>query len=63
MSCRLEKLVNDPTEGNAWHADHIVPVYRGGGMMQHFIDIFIYQQIFGFTLECINDGNDIIFTH
>ncbi|KAJ4713121.1 DNA annealing helicase and endonuclease ZRANB3 [Melia azedarach] len=27
----LEKLVNDPTEGNAWHADHIVPVYRGGG--------------------------------
>ncbi|XP_044484678.1 DNA annealing helicase and endonuclease ZRANB3 isoform X2 [Mangifera indica] len=27
----LEKLVNDPTEGNAWHADHIIPVYRGGG--------------------------------
>ncbi|KAF5796880.1 putative DNA helicase chromatin remodeling SNF2 family [Helianthus annuus] len=27
----LEKLINDPTEGNAWHADHIVPVYRGGG--------------------------------
>ncbi|XP_028753666.1 DNA annealing helicase and endonuclease ZRANB3 isoform X2 [Neltuma alba] len=27
----LEKLVNDPTEGNAWHADHIVPVYQGGG--------------------------------
>ncbi|XP_059444296.1 LOW QUALITY PROTEIN: uncharacterized protein LOC132176179 [Corylus avellana] len=27
----LNKLVNDPTEGNAWHADHIVPVYRGGG--------------------------------
>ncbi|KAG7954971.1 hypothetical protein I3843_11G048400 [Carya illinoinensis] len=27
----LDKLVNDPTEGNAWHADHIVPVYRGGG--------------------------------
>ncbi|CAL0323772.1 unnamed protein product [Lupinus luteus] len=27
----LEKLVNDPTEGNAWHADHIVAVYQGGG--------------------------------
>ncbi|KAJ7978477.1 DNA annealing helicase and endonuclease ZRANB3 [Quillaja saponaria] len=27
----LEKLVIDPSEGNAWHADHIVPVYRGGG--------------------------------
>ncbi|CAA6657426.1 unnamed protein product [Spirodela intermedia] len=27
----LEKLANDPTEGNAWHADHIVPVYKGGG--------------------------------
>jgi len=29
--CRLEKLVTEPTEGNAWHADHIVPVYEGGG--------------------------------
>ncbi|KAI3673372.1 hypothetical protein L6452_39490 [Arctium lappa] len=27
----LEKLIGDPAEGNAWHADHIVPVYRGGG--------------------------------
>ncbi|PKA50317.1 hypothetical protein AXF42_Ash013406 [Apostasia shenzhenica] len=27
----LEKLVNEPIEGNAWHADHIVPVFRGGG--------------------------------
>ncbi|XP_057952741.1 uncharacterized protein LOC131146912 isoform X2 [Malania oleifera] len=27
----LDKLVNCPIEGNAWHADHIVPVYRGGG--------------------------------
>ncbi|XP_010546167.1 PREDICTED: DNA annealing helicase and endonuclease ZRANB3 isoform X2 [Tarenaya hassleriana] len=27
----LETLVSDPTEGNAWHADHIIPVYRGGG--------------------------------
>ncbi|CAN1795740.1 DNA annealing helicase and endonuclease ZRANB3 [Linum perenne] len=26
----LEKLVNYPAEGNAWHADHIVPVYNGG---------------------------------
>lgn len=31
--CRLEKLVNDPTEGNAWHADHIIPVYQGGGII------------------------------
>ncbi|KAK6925073.1 HNH endonuclease [Dillenia turbinata] len=30
MVCRLEKLVQDPTEGNAWHADHIVPVFLGG---------------------------------
>ncbi|KAL0784093.1 hypothetical protein Bca101_000338 [Brassica carinata] len=28
---RLEALINDPAEGNAWHADHIIPVYRGGG--------------------------------
>ncbi|KAJ6358812.1 hypothetical protein OIU76_000528 [Salix suchowensis] len=27
----LDKLANNPCEGNAWHADHIVPVYRGGG--------------------------------
>ncbi|OVA00749.1 SNF2-related [Macleaya cordata] len=27
----LDKLVNDPIEGNAWHADHIIPVHRGGG--------------------------------
>ncbi|XP_043725363.1 DNA annealing helicase and endonuclease ZRANB3 isoform X2 [Telopea speciosissima] len=27
----FEKLVHEPIEGNAWHADHIVPVYRGGG--------------------------------
>ncbi|KAL1810213.1 hypothetical protein ACET3Z_027203 [Daucus carota] len=27
----LEKLVREPCEGNAWHADHIVPVYLGGG--------------------------------
>lgn len=27
----LDKLVYEPTEGNAWHADHIVPVYKGGG--------------------------------
>ncbi|EXC11027.1 Zinc finger Ran-binding domain-containing protein 3 [Morus notabilis] len=28
---KLDKLVKDPIEGNAWHADHIVPVYKGGG--------------------------------
>ncbi|KAF9593056.1 hypothetical protein IFM89_020063 [Coptis chinensis] len=27
----LDKLVNEPREGNAWHADHMVAVYRGGG--------------------------------
>ncbi|XVF50048.1 hypothetical protein PTKIN_Ptkin04bG0063400 [Pterospermum kingtungense] len=27
----VDKLVSVPSEGNAWHADHIVPVYRGGG--------------------------------
>ncbi|CAN6205974.1 unnamed protein product [Urochloa humidicola] len=27
----LDKLVREPTDGNAWHADHIIPVYRGGG--------------------------------
>ncbi|KAL1196782.1 TATA-binding protein-associated factor BTAF1 [Cardamine amara subsp. amara] len=27
----LETLVNDPTEGNAWHADHIIAIYQGGG--------------------------------
>lgn len=34
IACRkklLEKLVQEPTEGNAWHADHIVAVYKGGG--------------------------------
>ena len=33
---RLEALINDPAEGNAWHADHIIPVYRGGGESQPF---------------------------
>ncbi|KAI3976769.1 hypothetical protein MKX01_008627 [Papaver californicum] len=27
----LDKLINCPKAGNAWHADHIIPVYRGGG--------------------------------
>ncbi|KAH7280039.1 hypothetical protein KP509_37G049700 [Ceratopteris richardii] len=27
----LERLLSDPKEGNAWHADHIVAVYQGGG--------------------------------
>ncbi|XP_020151028.1 uncharacterized protein [Aegilops tauschii subsp. strangulata] len=34
IACRkklLAKLVEEPTQGNAWHADHIVPVYKGGG--------------------------------
>lgn len=27
----LDKLVREPADGNAWHADHIIPVYKGGG--------------------------------
>lgn len=27
----MDKLVREPTEGNAWHADHKVAVYLGGG--------------------------------
>ncbi|KAL6656905.1 hypothetical protein ACP70R_004685 [Stipagrostis hirtigluma subsp. patula] len=27
----LDKLVREPTDGNAWHADHIIPVHKGGG--------------------------------
>ncbi|TVU38101.1 hypothetical protein EJB05_11454 [Eragrostis curvula] len=27
----LDKLVREPIDGNVWHADHIVPVYKGGG--------------------------------
>lgn len=40
-SCRLDKLVNEPIEGNAWHADHIVPVYKGGGMKANHILIIV----------------------
>lgn len=28
----LERLLRTATEGHAWQADHIVPVYAGGGM-------------------------------
>nr|GMC63387.1 DNA annealing helicase and endonuclease ZRANB3 isoform X1 [Ipomoea batatas] len=28
--CRLQRLVAEPNEGNAWHTDHIIPVYKGG---------------------------------
>lgn len=27
-----QKLVKSVLEGNAWQADHIVPVYKGGGL-------------------------------
>ena len=27
-----ERLVKTALEGNAWQADHVVPVYRGGGL-------------------------------
>lgn len=29
-----ERLAGACLEGNAWHADHIVPVYKGGGLCQ-----------------------------
>ena len=29
-----EKLVKQCLDGNAWHADHIRPVYKGGGLCQ-----------------------------
>jgi len=28
---RLERLIKNPVEGNAWHADHILAVADGGG--------------------------------
>jgi len=28
---RLERLIRNPVEGNAWHADHILAVADGGG--------------------------------
>ncbi len=28
---RLENLIREPSEGNAWHADHILAVADGGG--------------------------------
>ncbi|KAL6554724.1 hypothetical protein OROHE_007463 [Orobanche hederae] len=28
---QLYKLVHDPSEGNAWHANHIIPAYKGRG--------------------------------
>jgi len=28
----MDKLVREPNEGNAWHADHKVAVYLGGGV-------------------------------
>ena len=27
-----ERLLKAALEGNAWQADHIIPVYRGGGL-------------------------------
>lgn len=36
-SCYLklrEKLISQAIEGNAWNADHIIPVYNGGGQCQ-----------------------------
>lgn len=35
---RLERLIKDPVEGNAWHADHIVAVADGGGEPLLIID-------------------------
>ncbi len=33
-SVLLKKLVHEAKEGHAWHADHIVPVYKGGGLCE-----------------------------
>ena len=27
-----DRLVKYALEGNAWHADHVMPVHRGGGL-------------------------------
>ena len=27
-----DRLVSHCVEGNAWHADHVRPVYKGGGL-------------------------------
>eukprot|EP00798_Chlamydomonas_sp_ICE-L_P014800 gene14800-20855_t len=29
-----ERLLQTPTEGMAWNADHIIPVYKGGGLCE-----------------------------
>ena len=41
LNHRLEKLVQEPKEGNAWHADHIIPVYRGGGTVHAHFCVFL----------------------
>lgn len=32
FTAAAKKLVSQCLEGNAWHADHIRPVYKGGGL-------------------------------
>lgn len=27
-----ERLIKQAVDGNAWHADHVMPVYKGGGL-------------------------------
>ena len=55
---RLDKLVREPTDGNAWHADHIIPVYKGGGMVKHaqvFVRLMLAQHdniFWFFSGEC-----------
>jgi hypothetical protein len=41
LNHRLEKLAREPKDGNAWHADHIVPVYKGGGSTCIFSMFFL----------------------
>jgi hypothetical protein len=55
ISCRLDKLVNDPTEGNAWHADHIVPVYRGGGIILFYLEINVWGSALPGRVICLLD--------
>jgi hypothetical protein len=45
LNHRLKKLVEEPKEGNAWHADHIIPVYKGGGMHTHFLCFFFGSSV------------------
>lgn len=64
---RLERLIKDPGEGNAWHADHIVAVADGGGepfslnnpMLYPIVvwSLFVYELLQGLLLSCVHFSN------